>query len=570
MALHTREKNVGKLGTDYISNYNMFINQLKNTLTYPTAYHSFNYDNVRKIELNGKIIFLWLDVKGQVCYCFNLIEKDFDTTSLSKLDSLLTSYFGVVVKVVNNYDEINKKTTDRLTKLNKSISDYDRHNSYIEYSQSFKTDNSDVIDIEYNDINSDNLSNIVSETKESLPSPQYQQKSVLNQDVLYRNVIELNIYQTKYNENVRYLCSDQLPAVIKEKCSPAKKEAFYYENGLLIRNTYISTEYMTAVLFKENIEQSFIFILIFYMAKKDINKAMDIFVWIAYCFNFLGKLPYILALYAKEDAYMNLFYKETLVPLLNSEHAERIGMTDLNKKSLCEKLDKKVIYNLHNITSSEILDAPTKEFTRRLIHKDEYKLNNKNLTTVANTLVTSTSGYIPLIANNVPSVVVNVESSIKILCEEMGIANDYYVVANLIENDLQNFAQITRSINMNKLNNIYRLNHYKDESFPDILDGDANLLKVFETSIKNGDKTIFQSAIINEETEALVEELEDDFDNGRVYKQKLLDYFSMLFGKHYKNNTALIKALKSISQNKEKPFDSNRQFQIKGKVYYQI
>ena len=44
----------------------------------------------------------------------------------------------------------------------------------------------------------------------------------------------------------------------------------------------------------------------------------------------------------------------------------------------------------------------------------------------------------------------------------------------------------------------------------------------------------------------------------------------MLFGKHYKNNPALIKALKNISMCKVKPFDSVKQFSIKGKVYYQI
>lgn len=575
MALCTGKKTVEKSGANYVSNYNMFTGMIKNTLTHPTAYYGFNYDHVKKIELNEKIIFLWLDVKGQVYYSFNLLEKEVNTTSLKNLGSLLTSYFGKVIEVVYNADEIMKKTTDRVTKVNRAITDFDKHNSYMEYKESFRSETleGEFIDVVVEDNSPESLFNVLTEKKQPQQRSQlqeYKKEPVLNQGQLYQRTIELSIYQLEYSHNTLYICSNELPVVNKEEFKPSKKEAFFYDKGLLIRNTYFSTIYNTEVLFKENIDNSFIFIFIFYMAKKDINKAMDILVWIANISNFLTKLPYVLTLYGKKDQYMNLFSQDLLIPLFNSEHGERIENSDLNKKVLSEKLYEKEIYNFHNITSSAILNEPTKEFSRKIIHKDELKINNKKITTVANTLITSTSEYIPLIARNVKTVIVNIDSNIDVLCSELGIDNDDYVVANLIKNDLQNFAQIIRSIDMNKLYNLYRITYYKNESYPHILDGDADLLKVFESSIKNRDINIFKSAIIDDKTEALVEELEIDFNKNRVCRQRLLDYFSMLFGKQYKNNTALIRALRLISKNNEQPFDSDEPFQIKGKVYYEL
>ena len=70
---------------------NIFINQVKNTFAYKNHYHMFNFSYVKKLELNEKIIFLWLDIKGQVNYSFDLLEKEPHTTSLVKLGSDLST-----------------------------------------------------------------------------------------------------------------------------------------------------------------------------------------------------------------------------------------------------------------------------------------------------------------------------------------------------------------------------------------------------------------------------------------------------------------------------------------------
>lgn len=563
MAVGTRERFVEQPE----NKLNIFINQLKNTFTYQNHYHMFNFSYVKKLELNGKIIFLWLDIKGQVNYSFDLLEKEPHTTSLVKLGSVLSSFFGMSIEVVNNHDEINKKVADKAIKLNRAITDLQKYDAFQEYSQINSNNDLNTIDVYKNDL--DNTYKMLPEMRNELSMQQFPQENSYQKE-LYKNVIQLSIYQLKHATETFYICSNQISVIHKEKFNPSIKDAFYYENSLLFRNIYFPTKYMIDCSLLENIDNSFIFKFIFFMAKKDINKVMDILLWLVNSFNFLNKLPYILALYSRENEYMNLFYKEVIAPLFNDEFCERIENTDLNKKTLSEKLDEKVIQNFHNITSSMILDEKPKELVRKLIYKDNNKLNNKNVTTISNTLVTSTSNYIPLIANDVPSVVVNVESSIKVMCDEMGIKKDYYVVVNLIKNDLQNFAQILRNIDMSKFNNTYNLKPYSNRLFPDVLDGDTDLLKVFEISIKNKDLPLFKSAIVNKDTQALFYELEEDFKKDRIYKQKLLDYYVMLFGQHYKNNPALIKALKNISMCKVKPFDSVKQFNIKGKVYYQI
>lgn len=580
MALYTGNETIClKEAINPVNSYDFFIGQLKNTLAGPNLYYSFTCGNVKKVEKNGRFILLWQDRKGRIGYSFNWLEDSDDTTTLTNLGNLLTNHiadgFGDVFEVLNNPNERLKHINSATISLNKTLSDAYKHNSHMEYLGTKQSNNQVVINATPNDVNPESLNNILSTTQQELQKYCEKEESQNNpilskQAQLYNDIVAMSINHLDYKNNINCIYANELTIVRKKGIAPWQKKAFYYENGLLVKNEYIASEYMVFVLFKENIDESFIFKFIFYMAKKNFKKAMDIFVWLADSFNLLAKLPYILALHSKEDECMKLFYEEIVSSLLNAEFCETIVNENLDEKSLSKKLDKKVIYNFHNITTPMILNAQAKEFSRKLIYKDKYKLNNKNATTVANTLITSTNSYMPLIAENVPSVIVEVESNVKKFCREMNIPSDYYAVADAIERDLQNFSQVVRNIDMQRLHNIYSLEYYRSESMPDILDGDTDLLRVFETSLKNGDIDIFKLAIIDDETEALVEELEIDLDKGKVCKQRLLDYFTILFGKQYKNNRAFIEALRLNSKYKKEPFDAEQLSPIKGKVYYKL
>ena len=143
---------------------------------------------------------------------------------------------------------------------------------------------------------------------------------------------------------------------------------------------------------------------------------------------------------------------------------------------------------------------------------------------------------------------------------------DPYTVASLIKNDLKNFAGILRSMDFQKMN-FYKLN-YKDKCKKlNIMDGDTDLLVVFNNSIKNKDLTFFKKL-----KEKLYKTLESDFNSNRIDRGNLIEYFIGVFGEKIytkKNYRKLISDLKSFSKT-EYLFDSKRQFQIHGRVYFSL
>jgi len=306
------------------------------------------------------------------------------------------------------------------------------------------------------------------------------------------------------------------------------------------------------------------------MANNNISQALKILAWITDSFTSLNKLPFTLVLYSTDDTYMQLFYDEIVMPFLNIDECEKVENDSIDKKSLSDKLDQKFIYNFHNITAPTILDKPAYELTNRLIHKDTYKFNNKLVTTVANILITSTTNYIPLISEDVPTATVNVNSNVDDLCAEFGIRSNPYEIAKLIENDRNNFVSIMRCIDLNKLcNECQVIDDNISDVHSEILDGNTEPVEVFDKLIRDNDTTPFKSAVTTKKEEKLVEELEDNFKINRVDKNHLLDYFEILFGKGiYKSNTAFIKVLRDDYSETGEPFGDYTTHVREGRGYY--
>lgn len=65
--------------------------------------------NVKRLDLNDKYIYLWQNAKGDIHYSFSIFEKEYYTTSATKLGNVLTKHFGVEVEVVNNTKEYLRK-----------------------------------------------------------------------------------------------------------------------------------------------------------------------------------------------------------------------------------------------------------------------------------------------------------------------------------------------------------------------------------------------------------------------------------------------------------------------------
>lgn len=379
------------------TSHNSFLSNVEDCLRTGYIQYSFLIGDIKILAINDKTAFLWQNPKGEVKYSFNLLDKEIFTTSIIKIGNSLSSHFGCTIEAHNNPSESLKKVTHILTGLNKSIKDAQLHQDYLNYSSEYES-NGQVLQTSYSG---------------NLPA----QQLMHNQTNIHNNLIKLSLYQYAYNQNTIIICINELPIVHKEVFAPYKRIAFFTENNLFYRNTYIPSEYMVKNYDNKNMKNSFIMSLLLFMANNDSSKAIRIFSWIADIFA-LNKLPCALVLYAKDDVYMKLLFEEILVPLLNVNHCELIENSDLNKKSLSSQLHNKVLYNFHNITKPTILEAPSKDFTNRLLHKNSSKVNNKMITTLANVLITSTTNYLPLIANDVPSIAIEIASDIDDFCKK--------------------------------------------------------------------------------------------------------------------------------------------------------
>lgn len=500
---------------------------------------------VKRLDLNGKFIYLWQNVKGDVHYSFSIFEKEYYTTSPTKLGNVLTQHFEVEVEVVNNSKEHLKKLISATTGLNKALSDTDRYEYYSNFSQDEQ--NSNIVPMRIN--------------QNQLQQPLY------NQEKLYSNVIQLSTYYLEAHLETKYIKLDDFPIIHKEIFEPRSNKAFFVDtNGLNIRNKFISTPYNVYEYKYYGLNKSFIIEFILFMAKNDIHQALKILFWITKTYR-LYKLPFALVLHSQDDEYMKLLFEELFEPLFNDFQCVKIENEELEAKELSSHLDEKFIYNFHNISAPSILGQASHELTNKLINKDSIKVNKKSITTVANIVITSTSKYIPMINKDVLCSIVEIDSNIDALCKYLNESANKYTIAKYIQNDISNFVNIIRDLDLRSLNDVYPVvDSYISNN---LLDGETDATKVFDRIIRDMDVTPFKSIAITKTDKKMVEEIEDSFSQNRIDKAHLLKYFELLFGKGiYKSNRALISTLGKDYSKTSQPFDNLKTHVRCGRAYY--
>jgi len=545
-----------------------FITTIRGFINTGIIYIAFSFGNVRRLDINNKSIYLWQNAKGDVYYCFSIFDKEPYSTSITKLGNVLTNHFGCEVEVVNNNKEHLKKLTSATTNLNKALSDSERQSYYTDMNQSNQlqlTQSSDDLDILIDD-------KVLQSQPYPIANQGNQQNPLHNQEELNKSVIQLSTYYLESHLNTIYIKLTELPIIYKEVYAPYTKQVIFVDDkDLNCKNSYIPTEHMIESYNNYcDLDQSFILKFIFFMVNNNIAEALKILVWIADIFTSLGQLPFALVLYSKDDTYMRLLYDEIVVSLCNIDECEQIENASLDKKSLANKLHQKFIYHFHNITAPTILDEPSYEFTDRLIHKNKQKINNKTIATTGNILITSTTSYIPLISEELPTATVNVCSSLDDLCKEYNIRANKHVLANLIENDLPNFVNIIKCIDLDKLCNDYQvIDCNTNDAHSEIMDGNVDPIEVFDKIIRDMDIVPFISSVTTKKEQKLVDELEDNYAKNMVDKNHLLDYFEILFGIGiYKSNTALIGILRKDYSTTGEPFGDYQTHVREGRGYY--
>ena len=507
----------------------------------------FPIGNVAQLFINGKYIFLWQDAKGQVCYCFDIYDREYFITSAIKLGNVLSQHFQCEIEVVNNEKEHLKKMVSAQAQLNKGIGDLERHNLY-NGGMNFTNDS-----LPY-------LSNGYSNSVPVIQQNNYQHP-LQNQESLYNGIIQLSTYYLESHLRTRYIKIDELPIVYKTLFRPNINQAFFNEKNMNCKNSYVPSIYQIQNLSEYDFENSFIMTFILFLAKDNINNAMMIFKWLVYVVNSKNKLPYPLVFHSTDDSCIKLFWEEIVEPLLNPSYCEKFSNDTVDEKSLMNKLDEKVIYNFHNITTSNILNLSSNDFINKLINKDELKIGGKTVTTLANVFISSTTKYIPLISKDIPCILLEVASNL----DNLGL--NFKNTVELISKDLDNFSTILKYVDFNNLAKENPFSFYNDENM-DMLDASKDVLDAFENIIKNKDIVPFDN--LKNQNKKLYNKLVEDFEKNRVDRKNLFEYFSALFGESiYRNNNQLIKDLKDLSDAKE-PFGNITTFNNNGRVYYRL
>ncbi|MDX4037865.1 hypothetical protein [Aliarcobacter skirrowii] len=536
--------------------FNDYKNKIKSYLGDRMLSMPFSLGKVAMLNINGKYIYLWQDAKGQVCYSFDIYDKEYFTTSAAKLGNVLAQHFKCEIEVVNNEKEHLKKLLNAQTQLNKSMIDFERYNEYT----FFSNHNYNNSDMNMTDNLLPHLSNTLSS---SFPLEQQNnyRHPLQNQEVLHNGIIQLSTYYLESHLRTRYIKLDELPIVYKILFRPSINQAFFDEKNQNCKNSYIPSTYYVQNLHQYDFENSFIMTFIFFLAKDNLKNAMIIFKWLEYIVNSKNKLQLPLVFHSTDDICIKLFWEEIVEPLINPTYCEKFSNDTVDEKSLINKLDEKVIYNFHNVTISNILNLSSNNFMYKLINKDELKIGNKTFTTRASILITSTTKYIPLINKDTSCIFLEVASSL----DNLGL--NFKNTVELISKDLDNFSTILKYVDFNNLAKEYPFIIYNVEN-SDILNADTDVLDAFENIIKNKDIVPFENLRIK--NKKLYNKLLEDFEKNRVDRKNLFEYFTFLFGESiYRNNNQLIKVLRDLSDTKE-PFGNITTFNNNGRVYYRL
>jgi hypothetical protein len=495
-----------------------------------------------------KQLSLWKDLEGNIHYSFNLLESKTYSSNITNINSLINEYL--------KHDFHIEISTDRLKDVNTNQLSIENYFKIIE--QIGK------LEIEMKNTKLD-YKGITDYSEQMKLDYQHKKKLSILTDKIerLRQKRRLNEKEFELKKHTQYIYTDQLITIYKELFAPSRKSMFFTEinRNLIYKNSYSPSIHMTKTFenqekpLQTNNNDSIILKFIFAMTKYNLNKAKDIFIWLAKSFLTLSKNYTTLVLYSKNDVYTTIFYKQIVEPLFNEEFCLEIKDDTLKQKKINSLLNNKVIYYFKDISSTTFLNAPIKELTDTLLNCDDYNLYNKKINTKGNILISSTSKHIPLIANEIHSLVVNVNHNIDDFSDLMKIVRNKHFFAKLIKDDLENFVKILRSMDINKLYNcsyspLYtkienpNITESEKEFQESILDGDTEILELFWVALVYRDKTKFEK--LQKTNKNVYNTLVGDFFKNRILGINLLSYFSAMYGEGiYASNRALLQASKA-------------------------
>ncbi len=363
------------------------------------------------------------------------------------------------------------------------------------------------------------------------------------------------------NSKPQYIVTMFLKMVQKEAFNPAAREEFFLKNNLYYKNIYRPSKYrLNLDDYYQPSKNSLIIFFLCQLANEDEDRFHYIFNWIANLFINLKKSKSSLIFYSKDETCLNILFEQIIQPLFGVKFSVKINEEEL-ASNFPSVLENKIIYNFNNITSYKIHNEKASSFSQKLLYSDEmfFKKNSNQVSeieTYGQTLITTTTPYIPLIDTNINNFSVfevknfDIEAFNKQIVQ-LGLLNSS--LSESIENDLLNFAYMLRyyDIDTEKANKPYENNDDRDV----IIDCNKDILELFMDALKNKDEIFFQKVQVDRK---LFDNLVSDFKKDRVDRINLIDYFTLVFeSTTYKSNRSLLKGFKENDATKSFFSDEN-------------
>lgn len=339
---------------------------------------------------------------------------------------------------------------------------------------------------------------------------------------------------------VSFISIMELLLVEDEKFNPFQRSEFYTENGLIYRNTFKPSIYLSQEVENLTYKKSIILQYIYYLSNYDKLKFKYFMNWLAIFFQELSSRTNIaLVLLGGKDSRKEILFDEIIQPLFGEEYTRKIGDDTLKSNQLTSIFKNKLFYNFNKISKTSLEDKKTQQIINDILEKfDLYVDNGKNtlekIKIHGQTLITIDEPKISYIDRDyeyytvfkVPDNMKKFHLSKDTVGKEATESSitDKNKFIDLIRNDLENFSKILKSYQID-YEGFYKpfMNDDKDK----IQNSLEDKLKAFTNAILLEDESFFKP--IEKSDFSLYDELINDIKEHKIKQQNLIKCFDILY-----------------------------------------
>lgn len=369
------------------------------------------------------------------------------------------------------------------------------------------------------------------------------------------------------NKLYHYILVLQIPSVEAEVFNPKQKE-FFEENGMLYKNSFVYTDYLSKRFDDlKTDESSFDCFILDFLENITNENSFDIknkpltnaiFDWLSSFFYTMESSNVALVLNGNKEITNGIFWKKLIQPIFGYEPFSITINNEVLKQPISEIVKEKIFFNIVDFDPTPDNIGKINQLLHAILI-DKYVLNSKQIRipVYGQLLITATdtlshmrkyySQFEYIVAQDENIIIDNLANNIidlelKFTDKELAIVSTYLALFN---HDINYKHIIVSSIN----------EKVTEESIEDKIDIDK-AIDEFIQSIKNLDIEYFFK--VEEVNEILYKELTDSLNIGVIVREDLCFYFNCVIGKTvFSDNKIFLKFLKEKDELFKQNIDKN-------------